>query len=196
MPVLPNPRHEAFAQAIFAGLVQPNLYSTHGAAYAAVGYTSNGVGKAGGTAEANASRLLKKAKIFDRVQELQQEHYKRVNKKIDLSKERVGRRLDLASQMAEQEKNVQGIVASELGIAKVFHRIDTPEPNKTDYNSAQSMSDIGRKLLQSIGFNEPDDLSVQAAVEANDVFITALEQIRDRAQGLMLEPQSQSNTLP
>src|SRR5262245_145432 len=120
MPALKNPRHEAFAQALFAGLVQPNLYSTHGAAYAAVGYTSNGVGKAGGTAEANASRLLKKAKIFDRVQELQQEHYKRVNKKVDLSKERVGRRLDLASTIAEQDRKVQGIVASALGIAKVF----------------------------------------------------------------------------
>src|SRR4029453_5882368 len=96
---------------------------------AAVGYTSNGVGKAGGTAEANASRLLKKAKIFDRVQELQQEHYKRVNKKIDLSKKRAGRRLDLPSTLAEQDKNVQGIVASELGIAKVFHRLDTPDNN-------------------------------------------------------------------
>jgi hypothetical protein len=187
MPVLPNPRHEAFAQAIFASLVQPNLYSTHGAAYAAVGYTSNGVGKAGGTAEANASRLLKKAKIFDRVQELQQEHYKRVNKKIDLSRERVGRRLDLASQIAEQGRNAQGIVASELGIAKVFHRIEEPTTNQIDFQSANSMQDIGRKLLQSVGFNEPDDVSIQAAIEANDVFIQRLEAIRDAAQGLTVE---------
>jgi hypothetical protein len=187
MPVLPNPRHEAFAQAIFAGLVQPNLYSTHGAAYAAVGYTSNGVGKAGGTAEANASRLLKKAKIFDRVQELQQEHYKRVNKKIDLSKERVGRRLDLASQIAEQERNAQGIVASELGIAKVFHHMNDPEPNKLDFATANSMHDMGRKLLQSVGFASPDDVSIQAAIEANDAFIAALEAIRDAAQGLTID---------
>src|SRR6516162_3333928 len=157
MPALANPRHEAFAQALFAGLVQPNLYSTHGAAYAAVGYTSNGVGKAGGTAEANASRLLKKAKIFDRVQELQQEHYKRVNKKIDLSKERVGRRLDLASTLAEQDRNVQGIVASELGIAKVFQHIDEPTDKSQDFSSARSMTDLGRKLLRAVGFNEPDD---------------------------------------
>jgi hypothetical protein len=183
MPVLPNPRHEAFAQALFAGLVQPNLYSNHGAAYAAVGYTSNGVGKAGGTAEANASRLLKKAKIFDRVQELQQEHYKRVNKKIDLSKERVGRRLDLASTLAEQDRNVQGIVASELGIAKVFHRLDTPDNKPEDFKSAKSMTDIGRKLLQSVGFKEPDDVSIQAAIEANDAFIDRLKAISEAAQG-------------
>jgi hypothetical protein len=187
MPVLPNPRHEAFAQAIFAGLVQPNLYSTHGAAYAAVGYTSNGVGKAGGTAEANASRLLKKAKIFDRVQELQQEHYKRVNKKIDLSKERVGRRLDLASTLAEQDRNVQGIVASELGIAKVFHHIEEPDTNKIDFQSANSMKEIGERLLQSVGFASPDDISIQAAIEANDAFIARLEAIRDAAQGLTID---------
>ena len=187
MPALANPRHEAFAQAIFAGLVQPNLYSTHGAAYAAVGYTSNGVGKAGGTAEANASRLLKKAKIFDRVQELQQEHYKRVNKKIDLSKERVGRRLDLASTLAEQDRNVQGIVASELGIAKVFRHIEDKQTDQIDFQTANSMTDIGRKLLQSVGFASPDDASIQAAIEANDAFIDRLKAISEAAQGLMID---------
>ena len=187
MPALANPRHEAFAQAIFAGLVQPNLYSTHGAAYAAVGYTSNGVGKAGGTAEANASRLLKKAKIFDRVQELQQEHYKRVNKKIDLSKERVGRRLDLASTLAEQDRNVQGIVASELGIAKVFRHIEDKQTDQIDFQTANSMTDVGRKLLQCVGFASPDDASIQAAIEANDAFIDRLKAIRDAAQGLTID---------
>jgi len=187
MPALANPRHEAFAQALFAGLVQPNLYSTHGAAYAAVGYTSNGVGKAGGTAEANASRLLKKAKIFDRVQELQQEHYKRVNKKIDLSKERVGRRLDLASTLAEQDRYVQGIVASELGIAKVFHHIEDKQTDQIDFQTANSMTDIGRKLLQSVGFASPDDASIQAAIEANDAFIDRLKAISEAAQGLMID---------
>ena len=187
MPALANPRHEAFAQALFAGLVQPNLYSTHGAAYAAVGYTSNGVGKAGGTAEANASRLLKKAKIFDRVQELQQEHYKRVNKKIDLSKERVGRRLDLASTLAEQDRYVQGIVASELGIAKVFHHIEDKQTDQIDFQTANSMTDVGRKLLQCVGFASPDDASIQAAIEANDAFIDRLKAISEAAQGLMID---------
>jgi hypothetical protein len=43
------------------------------------------------------------------------------------------------------------------------------------------MQDIGRKLLQSIGFKEPDDVSIAAAVEANDAFVDQLQQIRDRA---------------
>ena len=73
MPALKNPRHEAFARAIFVGLFQPNPYPTHGHAYVAVGYRAKGVGEAGRSAEVNASRLLKNAKIFDRVKELQQE---------------------------------------------------------------------------------------------------------------------------
>jgi hypothetical protein len=44
-------------------------------------------------------------------------------------------------------------------------------------------AECGHSRTYSVdGFSEPDDLSVQAAVEANDTFITALEQIRDRAQ--------------
>src|SRR5437870_4926406 len=33
----------------------------------------------------------------------------------------------------------------------------------------------------------PDDVSIQAAIEANDQFTAALEQIRDRAQTLTLD---------
>jgi hypothetical protein len=43
------------------------------------------------------------------------------------------------------------------------------------------------------GFKEPDDVSIQAAIEANDAFIERLEAIRNRAQGLML-PRSGDKT--
>jgi hypothetical protein len=36
--------------------------------------------------------------------------------------------------------------------------------------------------LQSIGFTSPDDVSIAAAVQANDEFIARLEAIRDAAQ--------------
>jgi hypothetical protein len=49
------------------------------------------------------------------------------------------------------------------------------------------MQDVGRKLLQSVGFREPDDASIQAAIEANDAFIQRLEAIRDAAQGSVLD---------
>jgi len=80
------------------------------------------------------------------------------------------------------------MVAAELGLAKVFHRVDQPDTTqKIDFNSAQSLQDIGRKLLQSIGFKEPDDVSIAAALVLNDTFISGLEQIRDKAQTLTVE---------
>jgi hypothetical protein len=39
-----------------------------------------------------------------------------------------------------------------------------------------------RKLLQSIGLNDPTDEQIEGAIQANDKFIAQLEQIRDRAQ--------------
>src|SRR5262249_27052007 len=138
----------------------------------------------GNSANACASRLLSFANgVAERIHELQTQQLERIKPKLDLSKETIGRRLRLASEMAEQQQNPQAIVASELGMAKVFHRIDTPDTNKIDFNQANSMTEIGKKLLQSIGFQEPDDVSIAAAVEANDVFVSRLEAIRDAAQG-------------
>src|SRR5262245_32762177 len=183
MPVLPNPRHEAFAQAIFALLSRHQNYS-QAQAYRDAGYKVTN----GNSARACASRLLTFANgVAERIHELQAEQLKRLTPKLDLSKERIGKRLDLASQIAEQERNAQGIVASELGIAKVFHRFDTQNDNQLDFKSARSMQDIGRKLMQSVGVREPDDAMIQSAIEANDAFIARLEQIRDRAQTLPIE---------
>src|SRR5262245_25189022 len=183
MPVLPNPRHEAFAQAIFAGLSRHQNYS-QAQAYRDAGYKVTN----GNSARACASRLLTFANgVAERIHELQAEQLKRLTPKLDLSKERIGKRLDLASQIAEQERNAQGIVASELGIAKVFHRFDTQNDNQLDFKSAKSMQEIGKKLMQSVGVREPDDAMIQSAIEANDAFIARLEQIRDRAQTLPIE---------
>src|SRR5215813_13558186 len=104
MPALANPRHERFAQLIVEGLMngERKVYS-QGRAYIAAGYEAKDAGKRGGSAEAAASRLLRKVKpILDRVRELQAEANKRNESKIDLSRERVGR-------------------SSALGIAKFFH---------------------------------------------------------------------------
>jgi hypothetical protein len=49
------------------------------------------------------------------------------------------------------------------------------------------MTDIGRKLLQSVGSKEPDDLSIQAAIALNDQFIDDLQAIHQRAQQRTLE---------
>jgi hypothetical protein len=44
-----------------------------------------------------------------------------------------------------------------------------------------------RKVLQSVGFDEPDDVSIKEAIAANDAFIKELERIRNAAQGLTLD---------
>jgi hypothetical protein len=173
MPILDNPRHEAYAQAFFAGLSNGG---TQEKAYRAAGYLVTNKN----SANACASRLM--LRIANRVRELQAEANARIQPQVDLSRDRVGRRLDLASRMAEQQKNPQGIVSSELGIAKVFGIAgEDVDEKRQSFATANSMHDIGKRLLQSIGFSEPDDASIQAAIEANDAFIERLEAIRNAA---------------
>jgi tetrahydromethanopterin S-methyltransferase subunit G len=185
MPALSNPRYERFAQALFAGLAgETRIKRAQSTAYLAA-YPNCSKGN---PAEAAASRLLRRVKpIADRVRELQAEANARIQPKLDLSRERVGKRLDLASQIAEQDRNPQAIVASELGIAKVFHRLDTSDDKPLDFKSARSMQEIGRRLMQSVGLREPDDASIALAIEANDTFVAELERIRDAAQGLTID---------
>jgi len=70
MPVLPNPRHEAFAQAIVKGLAsdKPNGKNPQKTAYLAAGYSTT----TENATEAAASRLLRNVKpVVERVRELQ-----------------------------------------------------------------------------------------------------------------------------
>ena len=183
MPALKNPHHEAFARAIFAGLFQPNPYPTHGHAYVAVGYRAKGVGKAGGSAEVNASRLLKNAKIFDRVRELQEQA-------AELTKETGDKCVQELNQLrrdAHSDKAYGAAVAAVIGKAKILGFDGTNTTSKLDYSTCNSLQEIGCKLLQSIGFSSPDDVSIQRAIELNDTFIDGLQAIHQRAQALMLE---------
>src|SRR5215831_17794463 len=113
MPALANPRHERFAQLIVEGLMNGDRKAySQGRAYIAAGYEAKDAGKRGGSADAAASRLLRNVKpISDRLLELIAEANKRNQHKIDLSRERVGRDLDLAFRKAKEQENVAGMVA-------------------------------------------------------------------------------------
>src|SRR5215510_8355334 len=125
MPALANPRHEAFAQAIFVGLCSPNIYPTRGHAYNAAGYRAKDAGKAGGSAEV-AERAGESADKC--VQELNQ-----------LRKD------------AHSDKAYGPAVAAVMGKAKILNLVvDQPPNTSVDFSSANSMQDIGRKLLQSV----------------------------------------------
>lgn len=176
MPALANPRHERYAQAFFNGLANG---MTQEKAYLAAGYTVNNKTSA---ARSCASRLMQT--IASRVRELQAEQTQRLERKLDLSKERVGRRLSLASDMAERQENPSAIVQSETSIAKVFGHITDKQELVTKQESPQSSHDIASALLNDVGLEQPDSDARDAALAAYDTMIATLEQIRDRSLGL------------
>jgi hypothetical protein len=59
----------------------------------------------------------------------------------------------------------------------VFHSLPSDNEEHLNFKSATSMHDIGRKLLMTVGMENPDDASIELAVEANGAFIAALERI-------------------
>src|SRR5215472_3136469 len=186
MPALANPRWERFAQAIVEGLANGDRkpYS-QGRAYIAAGYIAKDAGKTGGSAEAAASRLLKKVKpILGRVRELQAIAAEQAVESAD----KCVQELNQLRRDAHGDKAYGPAVAAVMGKAKILNlSVDQPPNASVDFSSAKSMQDIGRKLLQSVGFKEPDDVSIQAAIALNDKFIDDLQAIHQRAQQLTLE---------
>jgi hypothetical protein len=55
-----------------------------------------------------------------------------------------------------------------------------PQQEQKGLAGANSMQEVGRRLLQQVGLPEPTDEEIKQAILANDVFIAQLEQIRDR----------------
>jgi predicted deacylase len=178
MPALSNPRHEAFAYALFIGLAgKTRQERANSTAYLAA-YPNCSTGN---VAEAAASRLLRRVKpILDRVLELQAEQAKRTQRKTDVSRERIARDLDEAISIAKTQENPQGIVSAAMGIAKVFG-LEQGDKNVThSFKDAQSMSDIGERLLRSVGLANPSAEAINEAIQANDAFVSRLEEIRDK----------------
>src|SRR5262249_53298532 len=190
MPALKNVKWERFCQAIVNGVAKQGQKFSQGKAYISAGYNAKGVGEPGGSAEVCASKLLNRAKIENRIAELLHEAQNKVTTKRAYDIETISERMALASRIAEEDRNPSALYCAEKAIAEVRGIVvKNVNPNTTeqDYASAKSMQDIGRKLLQSVGFREPDDVSIQAAIEANDAFIARLQAIRDAAQGLTIE---------
>ena len=177
MPPLPNPRHEAFAQALFVGLSGKTRQERANSTAYLVAYPSCAPGH---SAESAAHRLLRRVEpITARVLELQAEQAKRVQRKIDVSRERIVRNLDEASTMAKQQGNVSGIVASEMGIAKIFGLEQANSKPVQSFAEAKGMNDIGERLLRSVGLANPSAEAINEAIQANDAFVSRLEAIRD-----------------
>jgi terminase small subunit-like protein len=179
MPVLPNPRHEAFAQAIFNGIVgSKGSASSQAEAYRRAGYHVRN----GNSARACASRLLTFANgIGERIEELQAQAAERAQESAD----KCVQELNQLRKDAHSDKAYGAAVAAVMGKAKILNLVVDQHAVVTaqDFSTANSMHEIGKRLLQSVGFNEPDDVSIKEAIEANDDFIKELERIRNAAQG-------------
>jgi len=67
--------------------------------------------------------------------------------------------------------------------SKLAALVATLKPAQSAFHDANSMQDIGRKLLQSVGADDATltDDQIAQAVACNDAFIAKLEAIRDRA---------------
>jgi hypothetical protein len=179
MPALSNPRHEAFAQAIFSGIINGKGGAhSQAEAYRRAGYHVTN----GNSAKACASRLLTFANgIAERIKELQAIAAENAQESAD----KCVQELNQLRRDAHSDKAYGAAVAAVMGKVKILNLIvDQPPNTSVDYNSANSMQDIGRKLLQSVGFSSPDDASIATAIEANNAFVRRLEEISATAQGL------------
>jgi hypothetical protein len=187
MPVLRNPRHEAFARAIFRGIFEPDLYPTQGAAYAAAGYTSRNIGKPGGSAEAAASQLLKKVKILDRVRELQAEAAQEVKETIDKCVAELNEDRRDAKAQGQHSAAISAVMGKAKLLGLVTDKHEDVTTSKPDFTKATSLQDVGLKLLQSVGYASPSPDDVALALEAHEHLIAQLEAIAERAQSLSAE---------
>ena len=190
MPALKNVKWERFCQAIVNGVAKQGQKFTQGRAYITAGYNAKDVGKDGGSAETCASRLLKRAQVENRIAELLYEAQQQATKKRAYDIETISERMALASRIAEEDRNPSALYGAEKAIAEVRGIIvknGDLNSNGIDFKAAKSMQEIGRMLLQSVGYREPDDASIREAIEANDVFIDTLQAIHQRAQALTLE---------
>src|SRR5262245_64613697 len=91
---------------------------------------------------------------------------------------------------ARADKAHSAAVSAIATKAKILNIGEQQQNHKLDFSTANSMHEIGCKLLQSIGFSQPDDISIQEAIELNNTFIAGLERIRAKADAtLQLEQQ-------
>jgi hypothetical protein len=71
---------------------------------------------------------------------------------------------------------------------KLLPFIVSLNPTGSDFSGCKSMTDIGTKLLQSVGISDPSATQIAEAIAANDRFIAQLQGISALAQMDVGEP--------
>lgn len=163
---LSNPRHERFAQAIFAQIAKGRGEYSQGKAYLAAGYNCTSE-----SARRCASRLLTIVDdIGARVAELQAASAKR--KRVTV--ESIVDELEEARNLARDKEHTNTMVAATAAKAKILGlSVDRVEQGKPgDFSTADSQHAAARMLLRNAGMDESEisDGCVSAAVTALDHF--------------------------
>lgn len=114
MPVLSDPKHEAFAQALAKGKNQSD-------AYVAAGYKAKGA-----SIKVNASRLLTNANIEARVRELQAIAAKKTTDAISWEAKDIFERLQNLVDRAAEDKAWKDAIEGQKFIARCFGYEDSP----------------------------------------------------------------------
>jgi hypothetical protein len=65
---------------------------------------------------------------------------------------------------------------------KLLPLIVSLNPAGSDFSGCKSMTDIGTKLLLSVGITDPSDEQIADAIKANDRFIETLQRISQLGQ--------------
>jgi len=147
MPVLKNPRWERFAQLIVSYVAKPGEPNSKGKLYSQSGYNAKGVGQDGGSAEVNASRLLKYAQVKNRVQELLDQAAK--DTKVTI--ESIKAEYDEAREHAKKLDQTSVMLAASQAKAKLF-RLDTTvieTINSENNNNIQTSREMAMAWLLS-----------------------------------------------
>jgi hypothetical protein len=144
MSVLPKPKHEALAQALFRGLAEG---ITQGEAYLAAGY--GGERKDRDAARFHASRLLHNkhgAAIIARVKELQAEAARQKQATV----ESIVDELESARMVARENKQASAMVAASNAKAKILglevNRTEIGGPG--DFSTANDTATLAEQLLK------------------------------------------------
>ena len=138
MRPLKNPRHEAFAQALFK---QPQTGMSQGECYSASGYKARGH-----SAEELGSRLSKVEEIRNRVADLQTA----VAKKSEITVESICAELDEANAIAKERGQAGAMVSASTlraklaGLLQEKVEITAPKP----FSQCQSFAEMAEELLR------------------------------------------------
>ena len=185
MPVLDNIKWERFCQNIVKGVNEQGKKFTQGAAYQASGYNSKDVGKRGGSAEVNASKLLNHSKIENRIAELLREAQDKSTTKHAVTIDSITQEYNEAREFAKKLDNPSAFLAASQAKAKLHKlEVNVTENINTEANVPSNSDEIALALLADVGLTDPDEETKQRALEAYDTMIAKLEAIRDEKLGL------------